>query len=111
MPNLDEFENKLENIISPDLTAKELAEKMVVAVLETEYGKSFTLSKGFDKMVNTLADSIVTNPDLRRQALAIASRYNKKEHEYQKSIEKQDPKNRPQRPRQNTPAPRNFARP
>lgn len=111
MPNLDEFENKLERVISPNLTAKELAEKMVIAVLETEYGKSFTLSKGFAKMVNTLADSIVTNPDLRRQALAIASRYNKKEHEYQKSIEKQDPKGSPHRSRQNTPAPRYIARP
>jgi hypothetical protein len=98
MPNLDEFENKLENIVSPNLSAKELAERIVVAVLEAEYGKSFTLSKGFAKMVNTLADSIVTNPDLRRQALAIASQYSKKNNERQKSIEKQSQENnRPRR--------------
>jgi hypothetical protein len=88
MKNLDSFEEKLEKALSPDLPAKELAERIVVAVLETEYGKSFTLSKGFAKMVNTLADSIVTNPDLRRQALAVASQYVKKNDERQKSIPK-----------------------
>ncbi|NQT29520.1 MAG: hypothetical protein HQ596_03000 [Candidatus Saganbacteria bacterium] len=75
MSSLESFNQKLEEKINPNLSAKELAERIVVAALETEYGKSFTLSAGFAKMVNTLADSIVANPELRRQALAIASRY------------------------------------
>jgi hypothetical protein len=86
MPNLDSFEDKLDKMIAPNLTAKELAERMVVAVLETEYGRNFTRSPGFAKMVNTLADSIVTNPELRRQALAVATKFINKNHEYQKSI-------------------------
>ena len=75
MPNLSTFDEKLGNLISHNLTAKELAERIVIAALESEYGKSFTLTAGFAKMVNTLAESIVTNPELRRQALAVASNY------------------------------------
>jgi hypothetical protein len=75
MPNLGLFEEKLQNTLDQNLSAKELAERIVVAALESEFGKSFTMSRGFAKMVNTLADSIVTNPELRRQALAVASTY------------------------------------
>ena len=88
MPNLDNFEEKLEKLIDPNLSAKELAERIVTAALESEFGKSFTLSRGFDKMVNTLADSIVTNPELRRQALAVASVYVKKNRDSKKDITK-----------------------
>lgn len=88
MPNLDNFEEKLEKSIDPNLTAKELAERIVVAALESEFGKSFTLSAGFAKMVNTLADSIVTNPELRRQTLAVASVYIKKNRGNKKDITK-----------------------
>jgi hypothetical protein len=88
MPNLAGFKDKLEENIHSNLTAKELAERIVLAALECEYGKNFTLTPGFAKMVNTLADSIVTNPDLRRQALAIASHYINKNRGNQKSITK-----------------------
>ena len=73
MPNLDNFKNKLEQTLHANLTAKELAERIVLAALESEYGRGFTLTPGFAKMVDTLADSIVANPELRRQALAVAS--------------------------------------
>ena len=88
MPNLDSFEEKLENLVDPNLSAKELAERIVTAALESEYGKTFTLTPGFAKMVNALADSIVTNPELRRQALAIASIYIKKNRDSKKNITK-----------------------
>ncbi len=88
MPNLDSFQEKLENLVDPNLSAKELAERIVTAALESEYGKTFTLNPGFAKMVNTLADSIVTNPDLRRQALAVASVYIKKSRGSKKDIRK-----------------------
>lgn len=80
MPNLDNFKHKLEQTLHANLTAKELAERIVLATLETEYGRGFTLTPGFAKMVNTLADSIVANPELRRQALAVASSCIKKEN-------------------------------
>lgn len=86
MPNLVNFEEKLEKALDPNLTAKELAERIVTAALESEFGKSFTMSRGFAKMVNTLADSIVTNPELRRQALAVASAYIKKNRGNKKDI-------------------------
>lgn len=73
MPNLEAFEERVSGVIHPSLTAKEMAEHFVIAALEAEYGKAFTLSPGFAKMVSTLAEMIVTNPDLRRQTLSAAS--------------------------------------
>ena len=86
MSNLNNFDERLKNLVSPNLTAKELAERIVLAALESEFGRSFTLNRGFAKMVNTLADSIVLNPELRRQALAVASTYISKNLEHQKDI-------------------------
>jgi len=71
----DRFAARLQELISPGLSAKELIEIIVRAALEAEFGPSFTHSRGFDKMVSTIADSIVANPELRRQSLAIASEY------------------------------------
>jgi|GEM_PF-1033411 len=69
------FASRLEETLEPTLSAKELIEKIIKAALEVEFGPTFTLSKGFSDMVGTIADSIITNPDLRREALAIASKY------------------------------------
>ena len=69
------FAARLEETLSPGLSAKELAECIVRAALETEFGPSFAHSKGFDKMVSTIADAIVTNPDLRHKSLSVASMY------------------------------------
>lgn len=85
MPNLEAFEEKISTAIHPSLSAKEMAEKFVIAALEAEFGKTFTLTPGFDKMVNTLAEIIVTNPDLRRQTLSIASIYIQKNRDHQKN--------------------------
>jgi len=73
MPSLEVFEEKITNNLSASLSAKEMAEQIVIAALEAEYGKTFTMSAGFAKMVSALAEIIVTNPDLRRQSLAVAS--------------------------------------
>lgn len=67
------FASRLEEILEPTLSAKELIEKIIRAAIEVEFGPSFTLSKGFDKMISNIADSIITNPDLRREALSVAS--------------------------------------
>jgi hypothetical protein len=73
--NRELFESRLSEMLEPTLSAKELIEKIVTAALEIEFGPTFTLSKGFAKMVSTIADAIVTNPELRRQALAVASHF------------------------------------
>jgi hypothetical protein len=78
MPNIEAFEERINAKMHPSLSAKEIAEQFVIAALEAEFGKAFTASAGFAKMVNTLANMVVTNPDLRRQALAIASSYIKR---------------------------------
>jgi len=71
----DQFEARLEEVLEPNLSAKELIEKIVRTALEVEFGHSFTTTPGFAKMVSTIAETVVTNPELRRQALAIASIY------------------------------------
>lgn len=71
----NDFSEKLGSSLEPGLPAKELIERIVRAALESEFGAAFTRSKGFDKMVNTIADSMVTNPELRRQSLNVASTY------------------------------------
>ena len=81
MPNLEGFEERLTAAVDHGLTAKQLAAKTVVAILEAEYGKTFTFSPHFAKMVDVLAEIIVTNPNLRRQTLTMASRYLQRKHE------------------------------
>jgi hypothetical protein len=61
--------------IDPAHSAKELIEKIVKSALEVEYGAAFTLNPGFTRMVSKIADVIVSNPELRRQALSVASVY------------------------------------
>ncbi|MDD4179824.1 MAG: hypothetical protein PHH14_07280, partial [Candidatus Margulisbacteria bacterium] len=73
MPNLAAFEERISTGVHSALSAKEMAEQIVIAALEAEYGKTFTLTPGFAKMTNALAEMLVTNPELRRQALHIAS--------------------------------------
>jgi len=80
MPNLEAFKEKISGNLSPTLSANEIAEKIVMAALEVEFGRSFILShqsrftsaRSFAKMVKSIAEAIVTNPDLRRQALHLA---------------------------------------
>lgn len=88
MPNLEAFEEKIANNLQPSLSAKEMAERIVIAALETEYGRSFTMTRGFAKMVSALAEVVVTNPELRRQALHVASAYIKKNRDHQKNLRK-----------------------
>lgn len=85
MPNLEAFEEKILTGMDPTLTARQIAERMVIAALEAEYGKTFTLSRNFAKMVDALSEILVTNPELRRQTLAVASTYIRKSREHQKN--------------------------
>jgi len=67
------FAEKLRETLEPNLPARELITVIISVALETDLGKSFTLTKGFDKMVQKIADSVMVDPNLRRQALAVVS--------------------------------------
>ena len=71
--NSARFWEKLSAVIMPNLPAKDLISMIVRSALEVEFGASFTLNKNFGKMVDKIADSIMTNPETRRQALSAAS--------------------------------------
>jgi hypothetical protein len=70
---IDIFHTRIMEHVSPANTAKELVEKIVKSALEVEYGSQFAVNPGFAKMVSKIADVLVTNPELRRQALQVAS--------------------------------------
>lgn len=72
---IDIFHTRMLDAITPGCSAKDLIEKIVKSALEVEYGAAFTLSPGFAKMVSKLAEVVVTNPELRRQALSVAGTY------------------------------------
>ncbi len=67
------FRKKLSAMLLPNLPAKELICLITKCALEVEFGESFTLNKGFDKIVEKIADSVMRIPELRRQSLSIVS--------------------------------------
>ena len=69
------FHTRILEKIDPGSSAKVLIEHIVKSALEVEYGASFTLNSGFTRMVSKIADVVVANPELRRQALSVASVY------------------------------------
>lgn len=70
---LSRFRDLLEQTIVPHLSARDLVTIIISGALEVEFGKSFTLNPGFDKMVKKIADSLMVDPNLRRQALQVVS--------------------------------------
>lgn len=71
--NTQLFRERLEKKIVPTMTAKDMAFSIVKTALEIEFGPSFTTFKGSDKMIRKIADSVMVNPQLRRQALTIST--------------------------------------
>jgi hypothetical protein len=78
---IDIFHERMLEHVNPGSSAKDLIERMVKSALEVEYGAQFTMNPGFAKMVSKIADSIVSNPELRRQSLSVASTYIEKKME------------------------------
>ena len=68
-----QFRQALGTVLHPNLPAKDLIATIVRTALEVQLGKSFTLNKGFDKMVEKISAAIMADPPLRRQALATVS--------------------------------------
>ncbi len=71
--NIPRFTAALKEVLHPNLPAKDLVATIVRTAIEVQMGKSFTLIKGFDKMVEKIAASVMADPILRRQALAAVS--------------------------------------
>lgn len=81
----DIFNERMMETVNPGSSAKELLEKIVKSALEVEFGAEFTLNSGFAKMVSKIADSLITNPELRRQALTVAGTYINRKMELKKT--------------------------
>ncbi len=67
------FARRLSESLSSNLTASDAMRTIIKSALEVEYGTNFTLNKGFDKMIKKLTDSMMTTPEIRRQALSLVS--------------------------------------
>ena len=89
------FHSRMTERIDPSNTAKELVEGIVRSALEVEYGAGFALSSGFGKMVSKIADVVVSNPELRRQALSVAGVYIDKKMEETKLRKTSSPEKAP----------------
>jgi len=85
MPDVEVFRTKLADNIHQQLTAEQLAEVIITAAMERQYGKAFTFTTGFAKMINTLAQSILTHPELRQQALTLVHTYLEQKNDYSKN--------------------------
>ncbi|PIS29390.1 hypothetical protein COT42_05395 [Candidatus Saganbacteria bacterium CG08_land_8_20_14_0_20_45_16] len=85
MPDVEVFRTKLADNIHQQLTAEQLAEVIITAAMESQYGKAFTFTTGFAKMINTLAQSILTHPELRQQALTLVHTYLEQKNDYSKN--------------------------
>ncbi|MFA5103984.1 MAG: hypothetical protein WC527_02260 [Candidatus Margulisiibacteriota bacterium] len=68
-----QFWQELETVLHPNLPAKDLISSIVKTALLVQMGKSFTLTQGFDKMVEKISAVVMADPLLRRQALATVS--------------------------------------
>jgi len=69
------FSDILQERLIPAFSAKEIITHIIIAAIEASFGANFTSGKGFDKMVGTIVETIVTNSNFRRQALIVSSYY------------------------------------
>ncbi len=71
--NIDLFRERLEKYLMSTMPARDMVFFIVKSALEIELGPNFTLMNGSDKMIRKIADSVLVNPQLRRQALSIST--------------------------------------
>jgi len=74
---LDLFEKGLAVEIKKGDTIQAAVTKMVRMALAAEFGPSLVKSRGADRMVSTIVAGILSDRDLRRQALVIVDRFAK----------------------------------
>ena len=72
---LELFEKGLGKEIKKSDTIDQAITKIVRMALAAEFGPSLVKSKGADRMVKTISAGIMSDPDLRKQALFILDRF------------------------------------
>lgn len=72
---VDLFEKGLASGIDKEDTVEKAIEKIVKAALASEFGPSFVLQKGSKKMIQTISHGIVSDQQLRHQALIIMDKF------------------------------------
>lgn len=73
LKNFDHIYFELSKVIKPNLPAKDLISSLVETVLRINFGKSFTLVKGFDKIIEKISAAVMADPYLRKESLKIVS--------------------------------------
>ena len=71
------FEKGLENELSANDTLEDAIHKIVKMALASEFGPSFVKSDGADGMVETIVSGILSDNELRKQALVLVDRFAK----------------------------------
>jgi len=74
---VEQFEGFLENCIDACDSITGAIEKMVEAALKVEFGEKMTGQKQAEKMIKTLSRGIMSDPELRKQALIVIDRFAK----------------------------------
>ncbi|KAF0134578.1 MAG: hypothetical protein FD145_596 [Candidatus Saganbacteria bacterium] len=72
---IDIFEKGLQNEIKKTDTINSAITKIVRMALACEYGAALAKSKGADQMINAIVAGILSDQDLRKQALFIIDRF------------------------------------
>jgi hypothetical protein len=74
LKKLELFEKGLENELSKDDTIEQAVTKMVKMALAAEFGASLVTARGASRMTQTITRAIMSDPQLRKQALIIIDR-------------------------------------
>ncbi|MBU0630254.1 MAG: hypothetical protein KKC80_04975 [Candidatus Margulisbacteria bacterium] len=72
---IDLFEKGLERNLSKEDTIESAVAKIVKVALAAEYGPSLVSDRNADPMIKTIAQAILNNAQLRKQALMIIDRF------------------------------------
>jgi hypothetical protein len=72
---IEMFEKGLANELAKDDTIEQAVTKIVKMALAAEFGATLVAAQGAKKMVTTISRGILSDPDLRKQALIIIDRF------------------------------------
>ena len=75
LEKLELFEKGLENELEKEDTIEQAITKIVKMALAAEFGPSLVAAKGARGMIETITRGIMSDPELRKQALIIIDRF------------------------------------
>lgn len=75
LEKLELFEKGLANELKKDDTIEQAITKIVKMALAAEFGPSLVAAKGARDMIDTITRGIMSDPELRKQALIIVDRF------------------------------------